>query len=109
MNREVMFSSKTDEWSTPQAVYDELDKEFGFTLDPCATDENHKCKEYYTMAENGLNKGWGGAKSILQSTIFKHIRMGCQVLRGRSQGKHACCYVDSSKDRYKIFSRLHFE
>ena len=30
-----MFSSNTAEWETPQAFYDELNKEFHFTLDPC--------------------------------------------------------------------------
>lgn len=34
MNR-VLFKSATDEWSTPQDVYDSLDKEFGFKDDPC--------------------------------------------------------------------------
>ena len=30
-----LFSSNTDEWSTPQELFNELDKEFHFTLDPC--------------------------------------------------------------------------
>ena len=49
-----MFSSKSDEWETPQELFDELNKEFNFTLDPCATDENHKCEKYYTIKEDGL-------------------------------------------------------
>lgn len=28
-------SSKRQDWRTPKAVYDELDKEFGFDYDPC--------------------------------------------------------------------------
>lgn len=36
MNNEVMFSSNTDNWSTPQHVFDELNEEFHFNLDPCA-------------------------------------------------------------------------
>ena len=59
MNK-VLFSSKTDLWSTPQDFYDILNKEFGFTLDPCASDENHKCEKYYTKDDNGLNKDWSG-------------------------------------------------
>ena len=58
MNTEVMFSSKTNEWATPQALFDELDLEFHFTLDPCATPENAKCKKYYTEADDGLSKDW---------------------------------------------------
>ena len=32
---DVMFSKKTDDWSTPKDLYAELDKEFRFTFDPC--------------------------------------------------------------------------
>lgn len=35
-----MFSSKTDQWSTPQDFYDKLNEEFHFTLDPCADEHN---------------------------------------------------------------------
>lgn len=56
----ALFRSKSDEWETPQQIYDELDREFHFTLDPCATDNNHKCNTYYTAKENGLVKNWGG-------------------------------------------------
>jgi len=55
-----MFSSKTTEWETPQEFFDELNAEFNFTLDPCATPDNAKCKKYYTIKENGLKQNWGG-------------------------------------------------
>ena len=48
MNNTVMFSSNSDEWSTPQAVFDELNQEFEFNLDPCSTEENHKTPFYFT-------------------------------------------------------------
>mgnify|MGYP006388590239 FL=1 len=53
-----MFSSKTDLWSTPQNLFDELNKEFSFDLDPCATPENAKCPIYFTKEEDGLSKDW---------------------------------------------------
>lgn len=55
-----LFSSKSDEWYTPQAVYDELNSEFHFNLDPCATHESHKCERYFTKEDDGLQKKWGG-------------------------------------------------
>ncbi len=60
MNRDLMFSSKTDAWATPQRFFDELDKEFHFTCDVCATAENTKCKKFYTPEQNGLNQEWTG-------------------------------------------------
>lgn len=53
-----LFSSNTNEWSTPKLFFEELNKEFNFTLDPCATAENHKCIKYYTIKENGLLQDW---------------------------------------------------
>lgn len=56
----VMFSSKTDNWATPQDFFDRLDAEFHFTLDPCADDLNHKCAKYFTKEQNGLEYSWKG-------------------------------------------------
>lgn len=56
----VMFSSLSDDWATPQDVFDRLDWFFHFTLDPCADHVNHKCKKYYTKEVNGLIQDWAG-------------------------------------------------
>ena len=55
-----LFSSKTEEWETPQAFFDALNNEFHFTLDVCSTDENAKCKKHYTKADDGLSRDWTG-------------------------------------------------
>lgn len=62
MNNDLMFSSATDEWYTPLDFFQELDKEFHFNLDPCATTENHKCPLFYTREQDGLKQNWGGYK-----------------------------------------------
>lgn len=56
----ALFSSDNEVWSTPQFFYDELNKEFGFNLDPCANSENAKCDKYFTKEQNGLIQDWGG-------------------------------------------------
>jgi site-specific DNA-methyltransferase (adenine-specific) len=73
MNTEVMFSSKTDQWATPQWFFDELDEEFKFTLDPCADRFNHKCSKYYTKEQDGLSKDWGG------ETVFCNPPYGREI------------------------------
>jgi site-specific DNA-methyltransferase (adenine-specific) len=55
-----MPQAETVEWATPQNLFDELNAEFGFTLDVCATDENAKCADYFTKEQNGLLQNWGG-------------------------------------------------
>lgn len=59
MNKELMFSSKTDLWSTPWNFFDKLNDEFHFTLDPCSTHENAKCYKHFTIEEDGLLQDWG--------------------------------------------------
>lgn len=56
---DVHFSSESDEWATPQWLFDALHKEFGFTLDPCSDGRNAKCDRFHTMFDSGLLKDWG--------------------------------------------------
>ncbi len=53
-----MMSSNRDDWETPQKLFDDLNAEFGFTLDPCASHENAKCAKYYTKEDDGLAQSW---------------------------------------------------
>lgn len=69
MNSKLFFSSKTNEWYTPQYLFDELNKEFNFTLDPCATLENHKCEKILHVKRRWVMSRLGGKFSILQSSI----------------------------------------
>ena len=54
----VLFSSKSNEWATPQDLYNKLNNRYNFTLDPCSSLENHKCDKFYTIKENGLIQDW---------------------------------------------------
>lgn len=56
----AVFSSASVEWETPREVFETLDAEFHFTLDPCSTHENAKCAKHYTREENGLAQDWTG-------------------------------------------------
>ena len=56
----VLFSSANEVWTTPQDLFDELNREFGFNLDPCALPENAKCEKYFTPNDDGLTQCWGG-------------------------------------------------
>ena len=66
-----MMTSNTPEWATPLKFFEELDNIYHFNLDPCATDENHKCTKYFTKEDNGLIQNWGGAESVLQPSLWK--------------------------------------
>lgn len=61
----VLFSSNNEVWATPQDLFDELNREFDFNLDPCALPENAKCQKYFTPQVDGLAQNWGGVQSFL--------------------------------------------
>lgn len=69
----VHFSSKSSEWATPTPLFDKLNEEFGFTLDPCATAENAKCQTYFTREQSGLQFSWDG------HTVFMNPPYGSEI------------------------------
>ena len=72
--KEVMFSSKSSDWETPQDFYEKLNEEFGpFTLDPCASEETAKCENYFTMQNDGLFRSWA------KQTVFMNPPYGRQI------------------------------
>lgn len=59
LNKEF-FSSKSDEWSTPLDLFNILNAEFSFNLDPCSSDLNFLCENHFTKIDNGLVQNWSG-------------------------------------------------
>jgi len=55
-----LYSSATDDWGTPQALFDELNSEFNFTLDACASAHNFKVNVYFNKKINALAQNWTG-------------------------------------------------
>lgn len=115
-NKEAMFSSKTDQWATPQAFFDALNNEFHFTLDPCADDKNHKCDKYFTEKENGLAQDWCGesvfcnppygreiglwVKKAHDSVIHTHTHThasSCCCRQGQIQNGFTITYISAGK------------
>lgn len=85
MNTEVMFSSKTDLWATPQSFFNQLDAEFHFNLDPCATSENAKCKKFFTKEIDGLRQNWGGITCFVIRHTVENFHYGFRRLMKRAR------------------------
>lgn len=80
-----MFSSKTDRWATPQSLFDVLDREFSFTLDPCADETNHKCNRYFTQEIDGLSQDWGGETVFCNPPYGRDIKNWVKKSRDEAQ------------------------
>ena len=57
---EVMTSSASVEWATPQDFFEKYEARYHFTLDAAANADNAKAARYFTEAEDGLAQDWGG-------------------------------------------------
>lgn len=91
MNRKLMFSNVNNAWCTPQDFYDELNKEFNFTLDPCATEKSTKCKKFFTAKEDGLKQSWKGEH------VFVNPPYGRSISKWVKK-----CYDESKDSKTKI-------
>ena len=60
MINNILYSSNSEEWETPQDLFDKLNKEFLFTLDVAASHKNAKCPFYLTKEKDGLKHKWIG-------------------------------------------------
>lgn len=116
------FSSNSDEWATPQALFDELNAEFHFDIDVCATSDNHKCPIYFTKADNGLSKNWGGYRVWLNppySEIDKWVEKAYRETRNdntvvvmlipsRTDTRYFHNYIYQRTEIRFVKGRLHF-
>lgn len=97
---EGMFSSATDNWATPQKLFDELNAEFHFELDVCASAENAKCKKYYTREVDGLAQKWNGRcwmNPPYGREIGKWIKKAYEEV-ANGNAELVCCLLPSRTD-----------
>ena len=95
----VHIMSETNEWSTPQYLFDELNYEFNFTLDPCATDDNAKCKKYYIIEDDGLKQDWSNEIVFMNPPYGREIKHWIKKAYLESlKGATIVCLIPSRTD-----------
>ncbi|ACL06292.1 DNA N-6-adenine-methyltransferase [Desulfatibacillum aliphaticivorans] len=88
------------EWATPQDLFDSLNKEFHFTLDPCCTIENAKCERFYTKAEDGLSQDWTG-ETVFMNPPYSRSEMPKWIQRAYESslaGSKVVCLLPAKTD-----------
>ena len=56
----VHYASEKLDWGTPLWLYKSINRVFRFTLDAAASEDNAKCRKYFTKEIDGLNQSWAG-------------------------------------------------
>ncbi len=110
----VHFLSSTPEWPTPQWLFDALDAEFGFGLDPCSTHENAKCVRHFTREEDGLQQDWGDSVVFMNPPYGREIAKWMQkAYESAQRGATVVCLVPARTDtawwhRYAMRGEIRF-
>ena len=93
----MRIDKESDLWETPRWLFDELNREFRFTLDPCATKKNAKCKKFYSKKDDGLSKSWKGERVFMNPPYGRVI--GAWVKKIHEEGGGG---ITSRKNRYSM-------
>jgi site-specific DNA-methyltransferase (adenine-specific) len=88
-----MYSSATPEWATPQDLFDELNAEFKFNIDVCATPENAKCRFFYTKEQDGLIQDWNQSSTIMSARCWMNPPYGRQIGKWVKKAHDSGCLV----------------
>lgn len=88
-----MPASQTDDWATPQNLFDELDAIHNFTLDVAASSTNHKTAKWFGLDHNdpelrdGLAMSWAGESVWCNPPYGRVIKQW--VKKAHDESKHA--------------------
>lgn len=94
-----LYSSATGEWETPAAFFRQLDREFRFDVDVCATAENAKCARYFTKEQDGLAQPWAPATCWLNPPYGNEIgRWVGKALQESLKGAVVVCLLPARTD-----------
>ena len=95
----VHFSLKSNEWYTPQYLFDELNEKYQFTLDPCASHENAKCDKYFTIEDDGLTKDWSKDIVFMNPPYGRNIKHWIKKAYEESvKGATVVCLIPARTD-----------
>jgi phage N-6-adenine-methyltransferase len=94
----IHFSSETCEWSTPDRFFEIFNQEFAFGTDVCATEENAKCRHFFTKEDDGLSKDWIGT-CWMNPPYGREIQQWVRKARESSQrGATVVCLLPARTD-----------
>lgn len=94
-----LFTSRTEEWETPQYVFDILNKDFKFQIDVCATSENSKCKIFFNKTVDGLQQEWSPFRCWMNPPYGKNIsRWMKKAFHESKRGALVVCLIPARTD-----------
>lgn len=94
-----LMSSRTDQWATPRAFFDEWDAIYRFELDVCADSSNAKCARYFDRQDDGLCQSWSPFRCWMNPPYGRQIGRWVQKAFEESRvGATVVCLLPARTD-----------
>lgn len=94
----VIHSHESDNWSTPDDFFQYLNAIFNFTLDPCSSDQNHKCETYFTESDDGLAQPWAPHRVFMNPPYSQVGAWMQKAVKESKKGAHVVALVGARID-----------
>lgn len=69
----TLFSSDSQLWETPAALFSVLHNKYKFHVDVCATAANAKLPRFYSPEQNGLTRSWANTRCFMNPPYGRDI------------------------------------
>ena len=108
---DIIYSSNSDEWGTPQDKFNEWDKEFKFTLDPCCNIYRQLKHDWRQHAKldyiDGLSLEWKNQRVYVNPPYSnKNVELWCKkCFDEKDQAELIVLLIPLSKGSTKYFHK----
>lgn len=96
--RDALFSHASDEWGTPQWLFDLLNKEFKFDADAAASEGRQKCDFYFTPEVDALISNWSDDTLFLNPPYSKIGAFMQKAYESSLLGATVVCLIPARTD-----------
>ena len=100
-NIAALMTSGNDCWATPPLLFEELNREFHFTLDPCCMQATAKCKKFFALdrGQDGLTRRWSN-EVVFMNPPYSAVRLWLEkaATEARLRGATVVCLVPNRTD-----------
>ena len=93
MVSQALFSSDSTEWETPETLYRQLNQEFSFDIDVCASDKNSKHYYYISAEQDALRQAWNQMARVCWMNPPYGRKIGDWIQKAWEESQKGCTIV----------------
>lgn len=108
MIQQSLFTSKKQDYETPQYLFDLLNSIMNFDLDMAADSENKKCEKYFSLENNAMDQDYSNYYNVYCNPPYNNQRIFIE--KAFENTKKYCwqsyCFLIPARTDTKLFHDL---